>query len=48
MKDWLLRRVQARRSAGGSGWMKSGVEFVAWHSLGGRIRSIWDDIKEGV
>jgi len=22
---WLLRRVQARRSAGGSGWMKSGL-----------------------
>jgi len=35
-EDWLLRRVQARRSASGSGWIKSGVDFVAWHSLGGR------------
>ncbi len=40
--------MQARRSAGDSGWMESGVESVDWHSLGGRIHSIWGDIKEGL
>lgn len=47
-EDWLLQGVQARRSAAGSGWVKGGVDFVAWHSLGGRIRSIWDNVKEGL
>jgi hypothetical protein len=44
-EDWLLQQVQARRSAAGSGWLKSGLDSVAWHSLGGWVRSSWDEVK---
>jgi hypothetical protein len=37
-EDWLLQQMQARRSAAGSGWMKSGLDSLAWHSLGGSVR----------
>jgi hypothetical protein len=47
-EDWLLQQVQARRSGPGSGWMKSGVNSMAWLFLGGRVRSIWDKVKEGL
>jgi len=44
-EDWLFQQVEARRSAG-SGWMKSGVDAVAWHSVGRGVRSNWDKVKE--
>jgi len=48
-EDWLLQQVQDRRSAASSGWLRSGVDSVAWLILGGMmVRPIWDKVKGGL
>jgi hypothetical protein len=44
----LMKIGYIRRSAASSGWVKSGVDYIAWHSLGGGVRSTWDKVKEGL
>jgi hypothetical protein len=47
-KDWLLQQVQARRSAAGPGWIRSGFDSLAWLSLGLIVRPQWDKVKGGL
>lgn len=46
-EEWLLQEVQARRSSGGSGYLKRAVDFVAWHSVGRIVVwPVWNKVKE--
>jgi len=48
-EEWLLQEVQARKSTGGSGWLKGAVDFVAWHTIGRiGVWPVWNNVKKSL
>lgn len=46
-EDWLLQKVQDRRSGRGvARWMK--LDGVVWYLMGHMVQSLWDKVKEGL